>query len=317
MPVRPTPYLLCSAALMLALSGCTALTQRPDRVNGEVVLNGLESPDVEGVNATLLASAKEAEKVGDYRRAVQLYRQLVDADKANPTFLLGYSENLRRSGFTDEALKHYETLLALDKDSIEGKEGKALALMDKGEFDKAGDIFSSIMQKDNKRWRTLNGLGLLFVTKGMQEEGQAYFAEALKYSANNVSVLNNIGLSYALQGKTPDSIQALQKASELSSSEPLVQKQIDLNLALVHAINKDLPNARRIAGKYLSGPALNNNLGFYAHVANDDALAKSYLNMALSKSPQFYNRAWENLKQLEKQEKSQSLPSGGKSYKVQ
>jgi hypothetical protein len=36
-------------------------------------------------------------------------------------------------------------------------------------------------------------------------------------------------------------------------------------------------------------------MGFYAHLAKDDALAKTYLNMAISGSSTFYERAWNNL----------------------
>jgi hypothetical protein len=53
--------------------------------------------------------------------------------------------------------------------------------------------------------------------------------------------------------------------------------------------------AQRIAEKHLPAGALENNLGFYAHLANDQELAKSYLNMALTGTPVYYERAWKNL----------------------
>lgn len=307
--------LLCGSALILSLGACDSIMKRPSRVDGKVVLNGLESPDIDGVDDTLLKTATAAEEAGDYRRAAQIYHQLMDGAKkgAENTYVLGYAENLRRSGDTDVALNAYDNALLLDKDSVKAKEGKALALMDKGEFDKAGDLFSDIMKKDPKRWRTLNGLGLLFVTKGMNDEGQAYFTEALKFSPNNASVLNNIGLTYAIQSKTPEAIQTLRKATELTENRQVVQ-QIDMNLALVYAVSGDLKNAKAVASKYLKGIALDNNMGFYAHLANDDSLAKSYLNMALTHSPQYYKRAWENLKDIDKS--STTNFSGGKSVKV-
>ncbi len=305
---RPVPVLLFTTAMILSLSACDSILKRPSRVDGKLVLNGLESPDIDGVSATMLKSAKEAEDAGDYRRASQIYRQLMDSEQKedDATFVIGYAENLRRSGETDKALNAYDNALILEPSSIEAKEGRGLALMDKGEFDKAGDMFSQVMKKDAKRWKTLNALGLLFVIKNMNDEGQAYFAESLRHSANNASILNNIGLTYAIQGKTPEAVQTLQKAGELAGT-PRVSQHVDMNLALVYAVSGDLPNAQRIASKYLKGAALDNNMGFYAHLANDDALAKSYLNMALTRSPQYYQRAWDNLKDIEKTSRGSSV----------
>ena len=86
----------------------------------------------------------------------------------------------------------------------------------------------------------------------------------------------------------------MKQASRFSKA-PYQRKQIDLNLAMVHGVSGDFDTARDVAGKYLEGPALDNNLGLYAHLAKDDSLAKSYLNMALTQSPTYYERAWENL----------------------
>jgi hypothetical protein len=74
-----------------------------------------------------------------------------------------------------------------------------------------------------------------------------------------------------------------------------------LNLALVYASAGKLPEARKIAEAYLSGPSLNNNLGLYAHLAKDDNLAKSYLNMALTESKTYYGKAWDNLEAINSQ----------------
>ncbi len=80
---------------------------------------------------------------------------------------------------------------------------------------------------------------------------------------------------------------------------------------MVYGLSGDMVKARELAGKYLDGPALENNLGFYAHLAKDDALAKTYLNMALSDSATYYQRAWTNLDMItgEHQENPVMKPS--------
>lgn len=59
-------------------------------------------------------------------------------------------------------------------------------------------------------------------------------------------------------------------------------------------------------------------MGFYAHLAKDDVLAKSYLNMALTKNPKYYDRASKVKIFIKKQENelTQIGKSGGKRVKV-
>jgi Flp pilus assembly protein TadD len=173
-------------------------------------------------------------------------------------------------------------------------EGRGLSLMANGKVSDAGRAFSDVIEKDPKRWRTLNAIGILFVTKNMVPEAIAYYTEALEISPDNPAILNNVGLSYATDKNYPRAIEALKQASRFSKA-PFQRKQIDLNLAMVYGVSGDFDTARDVAGKYLEGPALDNNLGLYAHLAKDDSLAKSYLNMALTQSPTYYERAWENL----------------------
>ena len=128
----------------------------------------------------------------------------------------------------------------------------------------------------------------------MIPEAMAYYTEALKHSPDNPAILNNVGLSQAADHNFPRAIEALQQAERVSAPDDR-RKEIDLNLALVYGVSGDLDTAKQIASKYLEGPALDNNLGLYAHLSKNDALAKTYFNMALSRSPTYYERAWKNL----------------------
>lgn len=305
-------------SLTLALGGCASF-KRPQRVDGKVVLEELGSPEVEGFDATLVKSAQAAEEAGDYARAAQAYAQLVDRDGKNIDYLKGFAENSRRSGRNDVALVTYDTILKLDDSNIDALEGKGLALLDVGESQKAGDVLAKVMQQDKTRWKTLNALAILFVMKERHDDAMAYFVEALERSPNNVSVLNNVGLTMAIENKLEDAVEALKKAGRLASEDARLRKKVDLNLAMVYGVKGELDKARKVASKHLSGAALNNNMGFYAHLAKDDVLAKSYLNMALSGAPHYYERAWENLDTIKKQEnetQSKGKFGGGKRVKV-
>lgn len=283
-------------ATALSLSACGKLGQQ--WIDPDVTFAAFDQPEVKGINDTQEEMAKEAAAAGDFTRAGQFYAQLVGSQKGTPAQILRYKIGLadanRRVGNNEAALAQFEELHQQNPGNLDIAEERGLALMANGKISDAGRAFSEVLEKDPKRWRTLNAIGILFVTKNMVPEAIAYYTEALNSSPDNAAVLNNVGLSYAIDRNYARGIEALQHASRLSKT-PRQRKQVDLNLAMVEGVSGDLETAREVAGKYLEGAALDNNLGLYAHLAKDDALAKSYLNMALSQSPVYYERAWENL----------------------
>jgi Flp pilus assembly protein TadD len=286
--------LLLSALPLLA--GCDSLMQPTPKLDGAKYLDeNMPGPKVEGVATMQEKTAHELMNKGEFEKAGQIYRQLLDRDKENVKYLMGFAEAARRVGKLDLAQRSYEALLKVEPNNLEAKESLGLALLAQNNFDGAGKIFTEMMKQDPKRWRTLNAMGLLFIQRHMYDEALIYFAEALKYSPNNPSVLNNAGLTQAVQRNFPDARTALETASRLAEPGSILQKQIDLNLAMVYGIAGDMDMAEQIASKHLSGPALYNNLGLYAHLAENDVMAKSYLNMALAQSPNYYKRAWDNL----------------------
>ncbi len=292
--------------LVFLLSACEDGMQNFDP---KEFLDNLDGPKVTTVNDTLLDNAKAAEKQGDYGRAAQFYEQVLAKSPEDKEVAVSLAESYRRSGKIDAALSLYDQVLLSDAKHVRALEGKGLALMVKGDFETPGSLFSEVLTIDATRWKTLNALGILFSTRGMQHEAQAYYLEALKYAPSNTSVLNNLGLSQALNKSFDEAIASLSQASTISAINSVDRKRIDLNLSLVYATAGKLPEARAIAEQYFEGAALNNNLGLYAHLAKDDQLARSYLNMALTESKIFYEKAWDNLQSInEGGTPMQSLP---------
>lgn len=297
-------HFILLAATSLVLTACDTQTKQwLGSEEKDKIFNEFDAPDVKGVNATLEDQAKDAVAKGDLARGGQFYEQLIGSKKGTAAdklrYKVAYADLLRRIGQNEKALAKFDDVLEDSPGDLDAQEGRALTLMAMGKATDAGRAFSDIMKEDGKRWRTLNALGILFVTKNMIPEAMAYYTEALKYSPDNPAVLNNVGLSQAVDKNYARGIQALEQASRLAKSGER-RKQIDLNLALVYATSGDVDTAKEIAAKYLQGPALDNNLGLYAHLAKDDALAKTYLNMALSNSSAYYERAWENLDFVDK-----------------
>lgn len=279
------------------LAGCDPRTQSErspksileffDSVAGDI--------KVDGIGDTLLQSAQQAENKKQYPRAMQFYQQLVDKEPDNLTYLAKLADCYRRAGQGEDAIRRYDDILAKDPNNIEALEGKGLALLSKGDFDAASNQFQSVMAKNGARWRTLNGVAILFVIKEMPKEALAYYEEALKQKPDEPAVLNNVGITLAMTQDYTRAIQALTSASERLEAGSDERKRADMNLALVYGLSGDMESAEDVASKHLKESALNNNLGFYAYLADNKELAKAYLNNALSGSSVFYEKAWKNL----------------------
>jgi Flp pilus assembly protein TadD len=312
--------LLSSCAMLVALTACGVMpsTSKHNDPMGE--LEKIPGPAIDGIAATQQKAAEQALAQGDLRRAAQFYQQLLGSSKLTDAQKRAYQLKLvevqRRAGDFEGAQKNLTGILAVAPNDPEALENKGLVLLAQGKPQEAGVTFERVMQIDEKRWRTLNGLGILFMTKSMVPEAMAYFTEAIKYSSDNPSVLNNVGLAFAVDRKFPKAIEALDQASRYAGTDSLKRRQIDLNTALVLGISGDLDGARKLAVRHLKGPALDNNLGLYAYLANNQELAKAYLNTALTNSEFHYERAWENLEAISAQSVEKTVQPGEKSIRI-
>ena len=267
----------------------------PDhKIDNRAELDKIKGPDLILMEKSTLIEIEHAESSEDFAHAAQLYKQISDKNPENKEYIISMSNDLRRAGENEIALKIINNLLKKDPKNIAGLESKALTLMSMGEFPDAGKIFTEIMKSDNKRWRTLNGVAILFSLKKKIPEAIKYYNDALVQNPESPEILNNLGLSYAIDKQNDKAIESLTKAHNRlpNGSKQLVR--IDLNLALVYAISGNLDEAENIASPHLSKAALYNNMGVYSHLAKNDAMAKSYLSMALTNSKVYYEKAWDN-----------------------
>jgi Flp pilus assembly protein TadD len=265
-----------------------------------------QGPEVEGVEKTLVKGAAEMEARGEYDKSTAIYQQLVSIKPDNLDYTLRFASGLRRTGKLDEAGAMYDAVLKKHPDNLDAKEGKALVMLGQGEYETAGAALSEIYQKDKTRWRSINGLAILLVQRNMPKDAIAYFKEALKHSGSSVAVMNNLALTYAIDGDYANARRSFEKAIMRTEAKSPLRRNLELNLALVMGINGDMEMAEKLLTDNLPPAAVSNNLGLYAYLANDEKLAKSYLNTALSQSPYHYERAWENLATITQQSKGKT-----------
>jgi Tfp pilus assembly protein PilF len=280
---------------LLAVTLLAACEGGAGPIDAQKVLSKLEGPTIPTVSESWAGNAEKSMAIGDFESAAQFYEQALEKQPKNKDWTVALGDAYRRLGNLNKAIAVYDAALTLDANLSAAKEGKALALIADNDVETPVQLLSDVIKQDPKRWRALNAMGILFSIRDMQPEAQAYFAEALSHNPESATILNNMGLSQALAKNHDDAIQSLVRASHLAGVGTIDRKRIELNLSLVYASAGKPDEAANIARRYFSGAELNNNLGLYAHLAKDDQLAKAYLNMALTDSKVFYERAWDNL----------------------
>lgn len=276
--------------MLFMLSACDVLPK--DRTEE---INKLPAPAVGGLADTLKTQAEQAAAGGDYTRAAQTYKQLVDKEPQNRDYALAFADSLRRSGNHQAAVNSMNAYIAANPKDAVALETRGLSLMSLGSIVEAGKDFEAALAVDPTRWRTLNAVGVLFTMKNKVKEAIAYFDESLVHNPDNASALNNRALALAMDGRYEESVESFQRTRHNLRIGSPDMKQVDMNLALVYAISGKLDDAERVASQYLSKAALYNNMAVYAQLSKNPQLSRSYLDMALTQSPVYYERAWKNL----------------------
>jgi Flp pilus assembly protein TadD len=244
-------------------------------------------------------SADKAFSSGNYAKAANLYKELLDLDDKNTDNLFKYAESLRLGGDTKSALKNYDKVLQLDPSALHALEGKSLCFVQDGEFKKAAVLLGEIVNKDATRWRVLNALGVVYAITGHAKESMDYYEMALQVSNNNPSVMNNMGLSVAFGGDLERGRKIIERSLDYVDKDDVKKMEsIDYNLALIYGMSGKMDEAEKILNKCLPKAAVMNNLGFYAKLTNNDKLARTYLGKALASSPVHYEKAWNNLQDI-------------------
>ncbi len=238
-----------------------------------------------------------------YQEAIAIYETLLSQQADNLDVAFKLAESYRLNGDTEKSIMLYQKTLKADPQAFHAKEGMGLALLQQQKLNEAMQVFLDLLKQDATRWRTINALGVTYNLQGKAVEAKEYYDMALAIAPQNPSIFNNMGLSYVLtQENIPYGIELLKEGLALAKTEQAKQ-QITLNLALAHGIAGNDEQATEILSPLLSQAAIYNNLGIYASLRNDKALAKTYLSKALTSEPVFYEKASKNLDRIEKEQR--------------
>jgi Flp pilus assembly protein TadD len=250
-------------------------------------------------NPQIEKDAKTAYFGGEFAKAVEEYEGLVKSDPHNIRYLVGLADAKRRAGDIAGADQVYDNILRINSKNPDALEGKGLILLSKGQFEDAIEKFISVLEIDALHWKSLNGLGIAHSLTQRHPLSIEYYMSALQISGDSPVVMNNIGLAYAFLKDYQHAEDYLNRAALRFAGDKEKLQRVELNLSLVYGIQEKMNEAEVLLRKYFDEPQVFHTLGIYAHLANDNDLAQTYLHKALSSSPGVYDDAWKTLKRVE------------------
>ncbi len=144
-------------------------------------------------------------------------------------------------------------------------------------------------------WRAWNALGAVADLRRDWAESDRAYHRALELAPGRADVLNNRGWSLLLRGQWADALPFLERAAQLSPEVPRVADNLELVRA---ALAEDLPQ-RRPGESDTDWAARLNDVGVLAAAGGDRRRAVAALAQAIEASPQWFERAANNLAAIE------------------
>ena len=111
----------------------------------------------------------------------------------------------------------YRHMLALAPDAQNVHFNLAICLNDRGRIDEAVTHFERVLALNPGHWMCDNELGEICRKRGDLDRAIAYFKQALQSNPEFVPALNNLGLAYIDQGRPADAIVQLDEALRIKS----------------------------------------------------------------------------------------------------
>jgi Flp pilus assembly protein TadD len=263
-----------------------------DETEVEDILQGA-GIKVSSANEAII-KADKAIKAGKTNIAELYYIKAFDLEPNNLQLLQKMTDlymTLKKYELAEVSLK-----LMVDKqpNDLEAIEQYGLLLLSLRKYPKARENLSRVVA-NRQSWRAYNGLGIIENLKEEPLKAEVYFRKADKLLPNSPELLNNIGFS-------------LYKMNKLSAAESFYNKALQINpgfnksiynYGLLKAHTRRYEEALQVFSKVASTAEANNNIGYIAMMNGDYKKANFYFEEAIKSSSEYYEKANDNLKQLE------------------
>lgn len=184
--------------------------------------------------ATLLANA------GDIPRAKKYFKEVIQLDAENVTahFSLGKIYQATLEDF-EEATRHYEIVISLEKSHYKACCQLGILYMDKGDHKKALEYLLQSIGINSKYTLSHISIGNVYFERKNMKECIKHFKEALKLTPDEVHALVGLGNSYFQLKKPGEAIKYYKKAL---NSDPRLS-ETHFNLGNAYYLKQEIDNS--------------------------------------------------------------------------
>ena len=157
--------------------------------------------------ATLMANS------GDTSKAKKYFREVLQLDAENVTahFSLGKIHQSSSENF-DDAVRHFEIVISLDKSHYKACCQLGILYMDKADHKRALEYLLQSIEINQKYPLSRISIANVYLDKGNLKDSIKHFKEALKLSPDDIQALVGLGNAYFKLKKPGESIKLYQKA---------------------------------------------------------------------------------------------------------
>lgn len=218
----------------------------------------------------LESAARFAEKSREYETAAKHWAHLASMDPDNPVYAGRLAASLRVVGRPEDSERVLRQALRDHPDNIDLTEELSKTLIASGRLRDGVVLIEHLVSLPNidqdRATRLHSAMGVAFDRAEQHHKAQAQYTKALSVSPHNATALNNLGLSYAMAGDLDRSEVTLRKALV----SPSAGTQVRQNLAMVLSLKGNTNEARRLVSQDLPPSMVNQTVGFYGGIADQD-----------------------------------------------
>jgi len=200
------------------------------------------------------------------------------------------------SGDYKSALPRYQQLLLANSNDAVLYERASMSAMKSGNYEQASRLLEKAVSFPSATWRVWNARGVLADFRRDWTIADESYNRAAALAPRRAEILNNLGWSLLVRGNWTEALAKLEQAAALDPKSTRIADNLELARA---AISEDLP-ARRPDESDADWAARLNDAGVIAKVRGDNKKAIAAFAQAVEVRSQYYERAANNLAQVER-----------------
>lgn len=303
-PMSSTARVISALALLALVAGCASSPDSPQKKGNyshfmgepsggaadprKFSLESIKNPD------EARAKAKQAMQKNDSDRALFFYVKAVELNDKDLESLLAIGDIHVSRGNAQLAGSAYRMALAVEEDNVHANEQVGLLLLKASRYEDAKTHLGKALAQAPACVRCANGLGVIADIAGDAETAQNYYEQVLKETPNSPPILNNYAYSLYLGGNWDRAEQIYRKLLSLVPNHA----QGALNYGLLLARQGQAKPAFDAFKRVLTDAQAYNEIGYIFMMEKRYDEARQLFQRAISSSPTYFARAYENLEQV-------------------